>query len=182
MKKRSDYLYDRFIEKTNIIDFPHHKSDTVKGFVDFNRNTARKPFVEEPKDYSSRKGKTFKKKRKVFSTSPDTTHFTDFPVKRVGKRLKLYDKDRELWNHLIEPIANNNNLEYEPDKELTMKKLSRGVPIFSKMSEKSIFSPTFSEFTKIEPKVPQTKKNIVPMDKSLGRDMKMYRRTEAYDN
>ena len=73
-----------------------------------------------------------------------------------------------------------------------MKKLSMGIPNFNKMSHRTSLKQPYSQFTSmlylfmiylgINPKLPPSKWDIVPMAKTTGRDMRMYKMTEAFEN
>mmetsp|Transcript_19830 Transcript_19830/g.17525 ORF Transcript_19830/g.17525 Transcript_19830/m.17525 type:complete len:180 (+) Transcript_19830:423-962(+) len=151
MNKKYDTIYERFIEKTDLED----KKELSKGFVDFNRHSKRKPFVKESKNFGKAKNSR-NHRRRFLTTSPE--NFFDPQINSIKKKkLKLYEKDRIMWDPCIKSIMQNNDLDYTPDKELTMKKLSGGVPAFNKMTNRVSLKSPLSQFTSINPKMPKTK-------------------------
>uniref|UniRef100_A0A7S3JBE4 Uncharacterized protein n=1 Tax=Euplotes harpa TaxID=151035 RepID=A0A7S3JBE4_9SPIT len=74
------------------------------------------------------------------------------------------------------------NLEYNPNKELTMKKLSGGVPKFDKMTTRKDHNLVLSQGRDLSPPDKKPECKLVPISTIKGRDMKMYTITEAFQN
>jgi hypothetical protein len=85
-KKEPEYYlvfkeYERFIERTQI-----QKTDMISnGRVEFEKYSKRKPFVETPKDLSTKPSKNLSEK-------------LSYHKPQLKKRLQMYSRDRPLWD------------------------------------------------------------------------------------